>query len=255
MILHAGTDLYRDRILMESKLHYADLLFTVCNYNKHFIKIHYPKLYPKIQHKIKIHILGLDLEQFKVTDTKRANNVVIGVGGFRKAKGFHYLVRAIGELKRRGRLVNLQLIGDGDEYSNLKRIAAEEGVVDQVVFFGWQKNTFVQDAMQKATMLVHPSGIPGDAMPTVLKEAMALGTPVIGSAITCIPELLGNNRYGLVFPPRNVKAMADRIERVLVDQDLRQHLSRMGRKRIEEFADNKTNGRLFLEQIEKLVDG
>src|SRR2546430_7501895 len=69
--------------------------------------------------------------------------------------------------------------------------------------------------MSEATILVHPSDRLGDGLPTVLREAMALGTPVIASRIAGIPEALDDGRCGLLVPSGDLEALADAIARLL----------------------------------------
>ena len=69
--------------------------------------------------------------------------------------------------------------------------------------------------MRRATLLVHPSIGLGDAVPTVIKEAMALGTPVVASAVAGIPELLDEGRCGVLTPPRDPVALSEAMERLL----------------------------------------
>jgi glycosyltransferase involved in cell wall biosynthesis len=69
----------------------------------------------------------------------------------------------------------------------------------------------------------------GDAVPTVIKEAMALGTPVIGSTAVGIPELLDQGRCGVLVPERQPDRLADAIAMLLRRGDLRDELARAGR--------------------------
>jgi len=78
-------------------------------------------------------------------------------------------------------------------------------------------------------MLVHPSCGLGDAVPTVIKEAMALGTPVIGSTAVGIPELLDQGRCGVLVPERQPDRLADAIAMLLRRGDVRDELARAGR--------------------------
>jgi glycosyltransferase involved in cell wall biosynthesis len=78
-----------------------------------------------------------------------------------------------------------------------------------------------------ATVFVYPALYEGFGLP--LLEAMACGTPVIGSAASCIPEVVGD--AGLLVPPDDVVGLADDIESLLADADARVELGRRGRAR------------------------
>ena len=106
--------------------------------------------------------------------------------------------------------------------------------------------------MSEATVLVHPSDGLGDGLPNVLREAMALGTPVIASRVAGIPEALDEGRCGLLVPPRDVAALASALERLLGDAALRQTLARLARRRTEEKFDMWRNGAQLAEHLQTI---
>jgi glycosyltransferase involved in cell wall biosynthesis len=101
----------------------------------------------------------------------------------------------------------------------------------------------VQLSMTKATILVHPSDPLGDGVPTVIKEAMAVGAPVVASAVAGIPELLDDGRCGVLVPPRNPEALADAIAGLLGDEIRRKQQARAAREFAEKNFDLWRNGR------------
>jgi glycosyltransferase involved in cell wall biosynthesis len=101
--------------------------------------------------------------------------------------------------------------------------------------------------MKEATVLVHPSSGLGDAVPTVIKEAMALGTPVVASNIAGIPELLDGGRCGILVPPQNEKAIADGLQLLLANAAVRQKYANAARKHVEQRFNLWRNGRLLAE--------
>lgn len=99
------------------------------------------------------------------------------------------------------------------------------GLTDKVRFAGFVPDAELPLWYNAATVFVYPSLYEGFGMP--LLEAMACGTPVIGSDVSCMPEVVGD--AGLLVAPLDVKALADSLERLLVDGDLRDDLSQRGR--------------------------
>ena len=83
----------------------------------------------------------------------------------------------------------------------------------------------------------------GDAVPTVIKESMALGTPVVASNVAGIPELLDGGRCGMLVPPQNVEALADAIKTLLANTAMRRTYADAARKYAEEQFDLWRNGR------------
>jgi len=242
MFLHAEIDLYRNRVFLEQKLLYANNIIVVCDFNRQFLQQCYPATFPLMKDKIHLHHLGLDLREMPYQTNGRSPKKIIAVGRLEKKKGFDYLINATDELKRRGLHVELDLVGDGTQARSLKEQAARLGMLDQVKFLGWLHFDQVQLAMKQATLLCHPSPEIGDAVPTVIKESMALGTPVIGTNVAGIPELLDHGKCGVLVPPKDVKALADAIEMLVEKPELRQQYALAARQYAERKFDLVRNG-------------
>jgi glycosyltransferase involved in cell wall biosynthesis len=167
------------------------------------------------------------------------------VEAFRRKKGLpeHYVL-FLGTLEPRKNLVTLieafgrtglirkgvRLItggGKGWYYQEIFKRVAELSLTDAVHFSGFVPDTELPLWYNAATVFVYPSLYEGFGMP--LLEAMACGTPVIGSDTSCMPEVIGD--AGLLVQPHDVEALADSLERLLADADLRADLSQRGRMR------------------------
>ena len=104
-------------------------------------------------------------------------------------KGMHFVIKALGRLKRQG-LNNYiyHIIGEGDK-SFLIELAAKENVTKNIVFHGALSHNEVIDFMRnRADIYIQPSLQEG--LPRAVIEAMSVGLPCIGSDVAGIPELL-----------------------------------------------------------------
>jgi glycosyltransferase involved in cell wall biosynthesis len=234
MLVQARMDLYRKPVFLAEKMAYADNIFIVCEFNRGYIRNR--------------HHLGLDLPAIPFQPTPRPPATVIAVGRFEPLKGLDLLVRAAALLRDRGTAVRVVLVGGGDEEPALRGLAARLGLGDVVEFRGWLGSDRVFAAMREATVLAHPS-IALDAMPTVLKEAIAVGTPVVASDLAGIPEILDRGRCGILVPPGDVAALAEGIGRLLADASLRQRLASAGREHAERLFDLWRNGRALADRL------
>jgi glycosyltransferase involved in cell wall biosynthesis len=241
--LHAGTDLYRQQVYLRRKLLDADHILTVCRFNRDFLQGLYPEDFAAISGKLTIYHLGLDLEEFRYRQDGRATHRLVAVGSFEKVKGFDTLIEAVGLLARRGVAADLDMIGSGPMDRRLRALVVSHQVEDRVRFLGWCAPRDVRSAISQATALVHPSRGLGDAVPTVIKEALASGTPVIASAVAGIPELLDDGACGVLVPPRDPAALAEAIARLLRDPELRRGYAESGRRFAVETFDLRRNGR------------
>jgi glycosyltransferase involved in cell wall biosynthesis len=251
MFLHAGTDLYRDQIYLREKLLHADNIIVVCDFNRRFIKQLYPDEFDTISPKIHLHHLGLELAEFEFKPEDRQDHKILAVGRFDQKKGFNYLLQAASYLKEQGISIEIELIGDGVERENLDSLSAELGLGDRVKFYGWRTFDDVKKFMAQATVLVHPSCELGDAVPTVIKEAMALGLPVIGSDIVGIPELLDSGNCGVLVPPGDAHAIAESIKKLLENKQLRIKIAVAARQFAELKFDLWKNGQQLANILKK----
>jgi glycosyltransferase involved in cell wall biosynthesis len=238
--LHAGTDLYRAPVFMREKLAYADNVLTCCEFNQTYIFDQFGDV-PGIRQKLHICHHGLNLGEFPLQLDGRAPNRLLAVGSLSKKKGFDYLVRAAAVLKSRGVDVVVEIVGDGEERAALEALAAELGIADRVEFRGYLPFAGVREAMNRATIAVHPSDGLGDGLPNVIREAMALGAPVVASDVAGIPDALRDG-CGVLVPPKNADALADAIGRLLQDPAARRDIAINARRRTEEKYDLWQNG-------------
>ena len=241
--LHAGADLYETPIYLKQKLLYADRIVTCCAFNQKYLAEHYADIFPSISQKLSVCYHGLDFADFPYQPHGRQPNKVIAVGRLSKEKGFSYLLQAMHRLVTSGMDLELELVGDGEEAAALKTLTAQLQMTDRVRLRGWLKFNDVQTAIGQATVLVHPSDGLGDGLPNVIREAMALGTPVVASDIAGIHEALDDGRCGLLVPSRDIQALANAIQTMLSDAEKRRLFADRARKRAEEKFDMWRNGR------------
>ena len=188
-----------------------------------------------------MHYSGLPLEDMPFDAGQRPERAIVAVGRLEPLKGFAGLLRAVAMLAGRGVAVRLDLIGAGEQEAELRTLVRELGLERAVTLRGLLPPDQVIAAMRQATILVHPP-IERDAMPNVLKEALAVGTPVIASDLAGAPEILDGGRCGMLVPPGDVTSLAAAIERLLRDADLRREYANAGRRHMESRFDMWRNG-------------
>jgi glycosyltransferase involved in cell wall biosynthesis len=247
--LHAGTDLYFQPVFLKEKLLYADSIITCCDFNRTFVEEEFADIAPRVRHKIHVAYHGLALADFPYVPTGRPPARILAVGRLAADKGFDYLLRAAADLLRGGVALEVEILGDGPEGPALRALAATLGIADRVRFGGWVPFREVHRAMQQATVLVHPSAGLGDGLPNVIREAMALGTPVVASRIAGIPEALDDGRCGVLVQTKDAAALAEGIARLLGDPALRLTFAERARRRTEELFDMWRNGAHLAEHL------
>jgi colanic acid/amylovoran biosynthesis glycosyltransferase len=164
---------------------------------------------------------------------------ILTAARFVEKKGHIYLVDAVSRLKERGVSVRVELAGDGPLASSLQLQVQRLALQDEIVFRGGLPHEELLHEMSGGRwhVAVLPSVVTSsgelEGIPVSLIEAMACGLPTIASESGGIPELLGDDA-GVLVPPGDAEALAEALERVAADRDLRVTLAERGRKRVEE---------------------
>lgn len=184
---------------------------------------------------------GLALDEFLYTPPRTRPPVVAAVGRLVEKKGFPALLDACTLLVRRGVDFRCRIVGTGEQEDLLRVHAAALGLDGYVEFTGALPQDQVKALVAGAAVFAAPCvvGRDGnrDGLPTVLLEAMALGTPCVATDVTGIPEVLEDGRTGLMVEQHDSAGLADAIERLLGDADLRVGLASRARARMERDFD------------------
>jgi glycosyltransferase involved in cell wall biosynthesis len=138
------------------------------------------------------------------------------VGRIETAKGAGRALDVVARLRARGKLCRLELIGDGDERARFELRAKELGIADTVTSAGWQPPTVVNEAYQRAHVLLLPTTA-SEGWPKVLSEGMAYGVVPIAGAISSIPQYVAEFGAGAAVSAHDIEAFAEAIARYIDD--------------------------------------
>lgn len=150
-------------------------------------------------------------------------------------KGHLIVLDAMARLKRSGVALKAVFIGDGPMRASLLDETARLDLSDVVTWMGAQPPSVVHEQLRACDFFCLPSFAEG--LPVSLMEAMAVGRPVITTYISGIPELVENNVTGLVLPAGRADLLAEALQRLVSDCDLRDTLTRQGRDRVRAMHD------------------
>lgn len=190
--------------------------------------------------------LGIDIDSVTesptAADTKAVRPtdqpVVLFVGRLNYYKGVKYLIRAIPRVNSDAAFV---VIGDGPRRSALKELAASLEITDQVHFLGRVDDATRDAWYASADLFVLPSVEASEAFGIVQLEAMARGAPVINTNLpTGVPWVSRDSETGLTVPPRDADALAEAIDCLLADDELRLEFSRAAQERVHtQFTESR----------------
>ncbi|MER3501591.1 MAG: hypothetical protein C4295_09010 [Candidatus Fervidibacterota bacterium] len=161
---------------------------------------------------------------------------VVYVGVLIPRKGVHFLLEAFARLVGEFPEARLSIIGkpENAEYArSLKAQVRSLGLEGRVSFLDPMPQAELARRVSRARVLVLPSLSEG--LGRVVFEAMAAGTPVIGSCVDGIPEMVRDGATGFLVPPGDVDALAERLRWALSHPEEMQEMSRRARAFAREF--------------------
>lgn len=164
--------------------------------------------------------------------------LIVSLGTLGAKKGHDVLVRAVAQIDD----ARLEVIGEGPERERLESLARELGVADRVRFAGALEHEAALAAVARANVFalacVETADGDHDCLPVALMDAMSLGVPCVSSDAFGIPELIEDGVSGLLAPPGDVRAVADRIASLF---EVPGEVGRAGRDTVRARYDLDTN--------------
>jgi glycosyltransferase involved in cell wall biosynthesis len=157
--------------------------------------------------------------------------LVATVGRLHPQKGHRYLLEAAQRVVRIMPDAHFLIVGDGCLDGQLRERARRLGMADQVTFTGRLPHEVTLKIVSEVDLFVLPSLYEG--MPNALLEAMALGRPVVASAVDGCMDVIVDGESGLLIPPSDIDSLAEAMIRLLRDDALRERLGRAARTRVE----------------------
>ena len=230
-----GSDVQADGHMLKEKIEAANFAISVCAYNK---EVMIRKSSPSVAGKIHVLYDGIDVGRL-VPRCEPAGDEgplrILCVARFEEVKGHAYLVEACRLLKERDVTFECRLIGDGVLRPRIEKQIKEAGLCDEVLLLGARPYDEIVEAYKRADVVVLATAPTAngkrEGIPNVLKEAMACGLPVVATASGGNPELVDENS-GILVHPRDAVAVAEALQRLSENPELRHQMGRAGREKV-----------------------
>jgi len=203
---------------------------------------------------------GVEVEAFQraggaAPEAPFADGYLLFFGRLAEKKGVTYLLRAMPRVRERHPGLGLVVIGYGALEQALRREARELGLGEWVRFLGRQPHAEIGRWLGAARLAVVPSIVDSrgetEGMPTVVLEAMASGTRVVGSAVDGIPDVIRHGENGWLCRPRDPLDLADKILLALASEAAGD-VARRARETAEGYAWPRVAGR-YLEVFARVA--
>ena len=229
---HAN-DLFQRRQALKLKLQRAAFVGCISEWHRAL----YRSIVPGDDLKYPIVRCGVDTDELTPVPRDHDGPLrVLTVCRLVEKKGVDTLVRAAGELKRRGVTIELTIAGDGPMRAAIESLVHELDLAATTRLLGAIDADGVRKELGRANAFALICRVDAngdkDGIPVVLMEAMASGLPAISGDLPAIRELVIDGQTGTLVPGGDVAATADALERFARDPARRQSLAEAGRRRV-----------------------
>ncbi|MBN2513017.1 MAG: glycosyltransferase [Sedimentisphaerales bacterium] len=246
----AGKDCYKDLFDL------GDLFTANTNFTKKkMVDLGCP------EHKIHIIHESLRCDKFFVPLERRPASgevvTLLTVGRMVEKKGYAYSLQAAALMKSRGYAFRYWAVGDGLLMNHYKQLAAELGITEVVSFLGAQTEAEILNLYRQADIFILPSveAADGDCegQGLVLQEAQMAGIPVVSTLHNGIPDGVQHEITGFLVPEKDPVQLADRIEYLIQNPQIRLEMGRRGQEFVRSKFDVSSVTDALMHLFEKIA--
>ncbi|MBY0353850.1 glycosyltransferase [Candidatus Babeliales bacterium] len=228
----------------------GDLFLPVCEYfAKRLVELGAD---PK---KVVVHHSAIDCKKFafKKHELPVAGPIkIVSTSRLACKKGIDYAIKAVVQLHELYPNIHYTIIGGGGQRDRLENMVNALGAKSYIFFTGWLEPEHVIKILNQSDIFILPSmtALSGDqeGIPNALKEAMALGLPVVSTYHSGIPELVTHGVSGLLAPEKDHATLAQNLKFLIENPDVWEPMTRAARTVIEQEFNLETESER-LEQI------
>ena len=192
-----------------------------------------------------ITVLHNPVPALEVTATRSPPGTFAFVGRLTRQKDLDVAIDAVAQMPE----ARLVIVGDGPDRVRLEERAAASDGRDRVTFRGALPRAEALGVLAGAEACVISSA--WENFPHAAVEALAVGVPVVATAVGGVPEIVRDGENGLLVPPGSSTALGAALHRLLDDRPLRDSLAARARPSVEQLAADRIYGRLeeILEEV------
>lgn len=185
---------------------------------------------------IQVAPFGVDINKFIPNKAEKEEIVIGTIKTLEEKYGIQYLVKAFKDVKERNKDLKLKLRigGRGSQEDYLKELAKEFSISEDVTFLGFVKPQDVIKEFQNFDLAVFPSTLDNESFGITAVEAEACGTPVVVTDVGGLIEFTKPNVTSLVAKKNSIEDLAEKIETLVRNKELRMKMGVNARQFVEE---------------------
>ena len=187
---------------------------------------------------------GVNVDKFKSISKdehfySKNKKVIIGtVKTLRPKYGIDVLIHAISLLIRSGISdIEVQIAGVGWQKDELVKLSEDLGVSKYINFLGWVENDKVPEVLDNFDIYVAPSTLDSESFGVAIVEASSCSLPVVVSNVGGLPEVVVNNKTGIVIEPNNANLLYEALKCLINNPEKRREFGENGRINVEDNYD------------------
>jgi glycosyltransferase involved in cell wall biosynthesis len=236
-------DRLQNRLQMMALGRIAHKVITVSQFSAKSIKSAIPAVSGKVE--VINNGLPISFQRFQIKNVSSSRNILF-VGGFDRRKNLERLLQAYKLLLSRSCTEKLLLVGSSGQnkrlYYDMPQLMKTYDFKDYVEIISNANDEQLAQLYASARVLVMPSLVEGFGLPIL--EAMACGCPVAASNAASLPEVGGDAAQ--YFDPYDIEDMANCIQRILIDDHLRQEMIAKGFEQVKKFSWLRAGEQVYL---------
>ena len=196
--------------------------------------------------KIKVIYNGVEPTKTEAKIFEKNHHIIGTVGTLIPLKGIQYLIQAMPQILKSFPETKLEIIGEGPFKKVLQLQAKKRKVAKAVEFVGFEAD--VEKRLAKLDLYVQPSI--SESFGLAIVQAMSVGLPVVATHTGGIPEVVTENKSGLLVKAGDVKALAEAIKKLLADPTRAKQMGAYGRRE----ATVRFNLKDMMKELEKTYE-
>lgn len=239
-------------------IHNSDRITANSNYTKNILL----SIDDKAKNRVEVVPMGVDINYSKSEDNTNLKEVfgaeylILSIGRLIGWKGTKYLIIAMKDVTKKFPTAKLVIGGNGPEKGNLENLTKELNLKKKVIFTGYIEDMDLPKYYSVADVFVLPSiNLDGqtEGLGVVLLEAMACGTPIIGSNVGGIQDIIEDGYNGFLVPEKSSEDLAGKILELLSNKKLAEEFSVNGLKIVRERFSWEIVGERFIKIYEAVL--
>ena len=251
IVVEHGPGLHLERAFVAFMARITNLFSDGCVFVSKDICDYWHKKFKRLPKRYEIIPNGVDMDEFKKVKAEKPKRPFISMVAMMSAQKDHpTLIKAFGELIKRGEDINLKFVGDGPLRRKIEELVKKSSLKERIEIISNPKRKTVLEIFMNSSVYVLSTN--GEGLSRSVLEAMAARVPVVASDVSGNSGFITDKKDGILVPKGDWTKMADSIQMLLHDGKMRKRLAENAYNKISENHSVRYVTGKYLEFIKKV---